>query len=122
MATCIGVLVYSKEHKVAIVYHVVTNPELKFMDILNFIVDYKLDTSILEYKIIKGFYENKYNLDFTLEQLFKNYPQLFKASDIKEKVMFDDKTNSNEFIFDASKGMFIESDYDNMKKNILKDK
>jgi hypothetical protein len=36
--------------------------------------------------------------------------------------MSDDKTNSNEFIFDASKGMFIESDYDNMKKNILKDK
>ena len=56
LATCVGILLYSEEHKKAIVAHVSNNCGECVNDTLKLIEESKLDSSPLKYIIIPGYY------------------------------------------------------------------
>lgn len=56
LATCIGVLLYDEENKVAIVAHISSEPIPIIDKIFNLIMKNKLYNNKLKYKIIAGYY------------------------------------------------------------------
>ena len=107
LATCLGVLLYSEEKKVAIVAHVSSEPMCAIDKIFNLILQNKLYRTKLKYKIIPGFYEEHYNTKELLEAHLKDYIP-FGENEIPEyAVKIDDETMSKEFAFDASTGKFV---------------
>lgn len=76
LATCTGILLYSRKKEVAIVAHVSNNYENTIINMLELISDNKLDEDIIEYKIIKGSMYNQYQIDKKL-RLFSNLIHYF---------------------------------------------
>ena len=111
LATCTGILLYSRKKEVAIVAHVSNNYENTIINMLELISDNKLDEDIIEYKIIKGSMYNQYQIDKKIETFFKSYPLLFKPMNIEESSNIDKKTDSKEFLFDTKKGIFVTNNY-----------
>lgn len=109
LGPCVGILVYSEEHKRAIVAHIADNTLDYFPLLLDIIYAYNLTTSKLKYKVIEGYYENGYKIAEVLEQQFRSLPNLFIPFDaLKDNAINkDDSTTSREFAFNASTGEFV---------------
>ena len=110
LATCLGVLLYSEEKKVAIVAHVSSEPIIALDKLFNLIIDNKLLRIPFKYKIFLG-YDIKpaeyYQVVEVLEKHFKDFIQ-FDDNEIPDyAVNIDEKTQSKEFAFDASVGKFV---------------
>lgn len=107
LATCIGVLLYNEEKKLAIVAHVSSEPMQTIDKIFNLIIKYKLYNAKLKYLIIPGYYEEHYHVKELLEEHFKDFTQFdeneISCSDIKT---IEEET-SRQFAFDASTGKFV---------------
>ena len=107
LATCIGVLLYNEEKKIAIVAHVPSDPMVAIDNIFNVIIKNKLISTTFKYLIIPGYYEEHYNTKFVLEQHFSHFIP-FDDSEIPETAIhIDEETTSKEFAFDASTGKFV---------------
>jgi len=70
LATCIGVLLYSEEKKIAIVAHVSSQPMETIDKIFDIIVKNKLYSVNFKYKIIRGYYEEHYGVEDILKNIF----------------------------------------------------
>lgn len=110
LATCVGVLLYSKMHKKALVAHVSSD----YNNILNNIVDMIFINDLIDdklyYCVIPGFYKEHYGVVKGLTEFFEKYSDLFypMSDDITRNCYRVDKdTNSKEFAFDSLKGIFV---------------
>ena len=107
LATCVGVLLYSREHKKAIVAHVASDP-LSILDkTLELIDEYNLSSSPLEYKVIRGYYKSGYKTDDVLESMYSAYPKYFIPYQGREYESVGINLESHQFAFDASSGTFV---------------
>ena len=61
LATCIGILLYNEDKKIAIVAHVVPDKIDAVDKIYNIILKYKLLKTKFKYLIIPGYYQEHYN-------------------------------------------------------------
>ena len=114
LATCVGVLLYSENHKTAIVAHISDKPEKYFEKILYMLKENNLLDSKVKYAVIRGYYYNHYELYENLCSLFEDFKELFiplnyKKSDIEK----DEKLPALQFIFNAETGNFIKSKKNN---------
>lgn len=110
LSTCLGILLYEENSKIAIVAHCTSDWIPIVLKMLNLIDDSK--PRVFKYLIIPGYYMdnydtinkiNKFFLRFSNEKLtFIPYQQEYKSY-----LIFDKKTLSYEFMFDANTGNFI---------------
>lgn len=107
LATCVGVLLYSEEHKKAIVSHVSMDCIGVVEQTLELIDKYKLASSPLKYVIIPGYYENGYHIEKVLESMYSSCPGYFKPYRDNLKNIVGVNLQSHQFAFDASKGIFV---------------
>lgn len=109
LGPCVGILVYSEEHKRAIVAHIPDNTIDYFSLLIDIISVYNLTTSKLKYIVIEGFYPNGYKIDETLEEQFRSLPNIFEPfENIPDNAINkDDLTTSREFAFNALTGEFV---------------
>lgn len=107
LATCIGVLLYSEEKKVAIVAHVSTESMPAIDKIFNLIIKNKLYNTTFKYKIIPGYYDEHYRTKELLEKHFTHFVPFDEESVPDYAVMINEETKSREFAFDASTGKFV---------------
>ena len=107
LATCIGVLLYDEENKVAIVAHISSEPIPIIDKIFNLIMKNKLYNNKLKYKIITGYYEGRPDIKKILEAHFKDFIPLEETLITSNAVITDDKIPSRQFAFDASSGKFV---------------
>lgn len=110
LATCTGVLIYSKKEKRAIVAHISSNYESTLNKIFKLIVENKLYRDDLRYAIIPGTDirpHEYYGIINVLENHFKDYIHFDYKELSNEAVRLDKNTYSNEFAFDALKGIFV---------------
>ena len=114
LATCIGVLLYNEEKKLAIVAHIPPNEfnALITIDkIFQIIIKNKLASTTFKYIIIPGYYKEKHFNHFTPfdEKQIPNYA-----------IQIDENTTTREFAFDASTGEFVTNNvYFGMEYNIV---
>ena len=107
LATCIGVLLYSEEKKIAIVAHVSSQPMETIDKIFNIIVKNKLYSVNFKYKIIPGYYEEHYEVEDILKKHLSHFTP-FEDNEITEKdIRISEEYTSKEFAFDASTGKFV---------------
>jgi len=107
LATCIGVLLYSEEKKIAIVAHVPSDPMVAIDRIFEIIIKNKLVSTVFKYKIIPGYYEEHYNTKMLLEKYFSHFIPFSDSEIPEDAVHIDEGTTSKEFAFDASTGKFV---------------
>ena len=109
LGPCVAFLVYSEEHKKAVVAHISANTKDYFQLLFDVIGVYNLQTSPLKYKVFKGYYDNGYKIDEILERQFQSFPTLFVPFDeIPENaIKVDEESTSHEFAFNALTGEFI---------------
>ena len=107
LATCIGVLLYNEEKKIAIVAHVPSDPMEAIDNIFNVIIKNKLISTTFKYLIIPGYYEEHYNTKFVLEKHFSHFIPFDESMIPSAAVKVDEETTSKEFAFDASTGKFV---------------
>lgn len=107
LATCIGVLLYSEDKKVAIVAHVPSDPMVAIDNIFKVIIENKLVSTTFKYLIIPGYYEEHYDTKFVLEQYFSHFIPFDDREILETAVRVDEETTSKEFAFDASTGKFV---------------
>ena len=110
LATCTGVLIYCEELKKAIVAHISSDYNKTIDRIFKLIIDNKLYRFPLKYKIIlgadKGKAANYHGIIAYLEKHFKEFPMI-EYRDLYQNDIMTDKNFSNQFAFDASKGIFV---------------
>jgi len=108
LATCMGVLLYSEERKVAIVAHVSCEPMRVLDKIFKLISDNHLLRTTIKYRIISGYYkEDHYNVKEILEKHFVDFIPFDNGEDNDYGIQKDEETTSCEFAFDASSGEFV---------------
>jgi len=111
LATCVGILIYSEKHKKAIVGHVASNIGDIIDDTIIFICENNLDDAPLKYKVIPGYYYNKYGILEELENYYSSKPQFFVPFQDDEisnnDIRMDEVTKSYEFAFDSLTGKFV---------------
>lgn len=110
LATCLGILLYEENQKVAIVGHCTSNWIPIVLKMLDLIDDSK--PCIFKYLIIPGYYHDKYNTKNKIVKFFSNFSNekiKFVPYEInyEENIIFDSKTKSYEFWFDANNGVFV---------------
>ena len=110
LATCLGVLLYSEEKKIAIVAHVPPDEIQALMTInkiFELIVDHKLISITFKYKIIKGYYEEHYHIFELLEKHFSHFIP-FNNNEIPDyAIQTDEKYTSKKFAFNSLTGKFV---------------
>jgi len=110
LATCVGILLYSEEKKIAIVAHVSSEPMPVLDKIFNIIIKNKLFNVPFKYKIIYGTDREAVEYYHVVDILQKHFTH-FTPFDEKELslngVRTDEETMSREFAFDASNGEFV---------------
>lgn len=110
LATCVGVILYSKKHKRAIVAHIANEPELNFIKMIYMLEMNGLIDSKINYAVIGGYYYNHYELCSKLYNLFNKYKETFIPLEYNnDDILKDEGLPSVGFIFDASTGKFINS-------------
>ena len=108
LATCIGVLLYSEEKNLAIVAHVSCSEPSEVIDkIFRIIIENKLISTVFKYKIIPGYYEERYNIKFLLEKYFSHFVPFDEEEVPENAIHIDEEMTSKEFAFDASTGEFV---------------
>ena len=107
LSTCIGVLLYDEEKKLAIVAHIVPDKIDAIDKIFAIIIKHKLWSTKFKYKIIPGYYSEHYNTIGLIEKHLKDYTPFFEEEIPSNAIRKDDKSESCEFAFDASTGTFV---------------
>lgn len=107
LATCIGVLLYNEEKKVAIVAHVSSEPMRAIDKIFNLIIENKLYSTKFKYKIITGCYDEHYQVKELLEEYFNDFIPFGENEILHSDIQIDEQTTSKQFAFDASTGKFV---------------
>lgn len=108
LATCMGVLLYSEEKKVAIVAHVSCEPMKTIDKIFRLMIENKLLNTTIKYRIIPGYYkEDHYNVKGILEKHFVDFMPFNEEEIPSLAIQTDEETTSCQFAFDASTGEFV---------------
>ena len=107
LATCVGILLYSEEHKKAIVAHVSNNCGECVNDTLKLIEESKLDSSPLKYVIIPGYYKNGYGIEKILDGMYRSCPKYFEPYEVNLENVVGVSGCTHQFAFDASSGHFV---------------
>lgn len=107
LSTCIGVLLYNAEKKLAIVAHIVPDKVDAIDKIFEIIIKHKLWSTNFKYKIIPGYYPEHYNTIELIEKHLKDYTPFDEAKIPINAIRRDDESESCEFAFDASTGTFV---------------
>lgn len=107
LSTCIGVLLYDEEKKLAIVAHVVPDKVDAIDKIFTIIIKNKLWSTKFKYKIIPGYYPEHYNTCELIEKHLTNFIPFDEDKIPSNAIRRDDKLESCEFAFDASTGTFV---------------
>lgn len=112
LATCTGVLIYSEKEKKAIVAHISSYDYKNMVEkIFKLIISSKLYRSSLKYKIIyggdRGEAAKYHGIIEYLEKHFDNFPMEKLDNLSLVGVRFNEDDFSNEFAFDASRGIFV---------------
>lgn len=107
LATCIGVLLYSEEKKVAIVAHVSAESIYAVDKIFRIIIDNKLTSTKFKYKIIPGYYKDHYGVIGKLEKYFSHFIPFEESKMPNDAINTVEEFTSREFAFDASTGKFV---------------
>ncbi len=118
LSTCLGVLLYDEENKIAIVAHTTSgDPEIAMNEVLTIIEENKLSLSKFRYKIFDGYYKEGAEFYHTKERIIKciRFNILFNAPFSESKIprralLKNPMLTSNEFYFDASTGKFVTSE------------
>ena len=111
LATCVGVLLYSPQHKKAIVGHCSSEVDYILASSIDLIDKNNIGDSFIKYKIISGYYYNHYETKRKLEEFYNSYPEVFIPFDENE-ISYNDvekveEITSCRFAFDASTGKFV---------------
>ena len=110
LATCLGVLLYNEEKKLAIVVHVSSNPYLALDKLFQILIDNKLLRVKFKYKIFFGYDKEPaiyHGIVDILKEHFKDFVP-FDENDIPDNAIHvDNNFESLEFAFDASTGSFV---------------
>ena len=125
LATCLGVLLYNEERKIAIVAHVSSNPYPALDKLFRILIDNKLLKVKFKYKIFFGYDREPaiyHGIVDILEEHFKDFIP-FDEKDIPSKAIHvDNNFKSLEFAFDAFTGSFVtEKKFCNFKDFALSD-
>ena len=107
LATCIGLLLYNEEDKLAIVAHVAPDNIEAIDKVFQIITKNQLRHIKFKYLIIPGYYKEHYD---TIDLIKKHMTDFtpFDLSQIPENaIRRNEEATSHEFAFDASTGKFI---------------
>lgn len=111
LSTCLGVLLYDEEKKIALVAHASSGNPIPALDEL-FTIIYKnrLFSTKFKYKIFDGYYKEEakfYHAKEIIKKHFKEYIP-FKEEEIPSTALLKDPTlPANEFYFDVQTGRFV---------------
>ena len=105
LATCLGLLLYSEEKKIAIVAHVSSEPMKALNKVFEIMFNNNLLRTTFKYKIIEGYYKEHYKTKELLEKYFGMNIPFDNTSDNDIKI--DEKNTQKLFAFDASTGKFV---------------
>ena len=123
LATCIGVLLYNEEKKLAIVAHIPPNEfnALITIDkIFQIIIKNKLASTTFKYIIIPGYYKENYKVKELIEKHFNHFTPFDEKQIPNYAIQIDENTTTHEFAFDASTGEFVTNNvYFGMEYNIV---
>ena len=107
LATCVGVLLYSKEKKVAIVAHASVDPMIVIDKIFELIIKNRLNSVVFKYEIIPGYEKEHSGIEEALRRHFTHFIP-FNDNEISEgDIRTNEEYISREFAFDASTGEFV---------------
>lgn len=107
LATCLGVLLYSEEKKLAIVAHVSPGSIQSIDKVFNLIIKHKLTSTIFKYKIIPGYYEEHYNTKELIEKHFTHFIPFEESEFTDSAIEINEKLGFKKFAFDSSTGKFV---------------
>ena len=107
LATCIGVLLYSEEKRVAIVAHVAPDSMQAINKIFEIIIKNKLLKTSFKYKIVPGYYVEHYNTKELIEKHLTHFVP-FNDDEIPDHgIQTNEQLTSRQFAFDSSTGKFV---------------
>ena len=107
LSTCIGLLLYNEEKKLAIVAHIVPDKVDAIDKIFAIIIKHKLWSTKFKYKIIPGYYPEHYNTSELIEKHLTDFIPFDEDKIPANAIRKDGKSESCEFAFDASTGTFV---------------
>lgn len=104
LATCTGLLIYSKKYNKAIVAHLSSDWSKIINELFNLLVS-NLECDDFKYKIIPGYYGINKEIETKIIELMKKFS--YKKLDIDSGIRLDEETKSYEFAFDSKSGKFV---------------
>lgn len=110
LATCLGVLLYNEEKKLAIVAHVSSNPYPALDKLFRILIDNKLLRVKFKYKIFFGYDKEPaiyHGIVDILEEHFKDFTSFDEKEIPDNAVNIDENFECLEFSFDALTGSFV---------------
>ena len=111
LATCVGVLLYNEDKKVAIVAHLSSEWKETLEEMFKLISKYKLDSSAIKYTVISGYYPNHYNIKEKVEDAFESVYPIFIPFDKNEignkAIEVVEEISEKRFVFDSISGKFV---------------
>lgn len=107
LATCIGVLLYNEDKKIAIVAHVKPNSIDAINKIFDIIVKNKLWSTKFKYLIIPGYYEEHYNTTKLIQKHLTHMIPFNQDEIPKNAIITNEEFTSKAFAFDAATGKFV---------------
>lgn len=130
LATCIGVLLYNEEKKLAIVSHIPPdeiNALITIDKIFQTIINNKLSNTTFKYIIIPGYYKEHCNVKELIKKHLNHFTPFDENQIPNYAIQTDENSTSREFAFDASTGKFVTNNVyfgteyniiNNIKKNL----
>lgn len=118
LSTCLGVLLYDEQDKIAIVAHTTSgDPNVAMQEVIKLIKENKLEFASFKYKVFDGYYKEGAEFYHTKERIIKSirfnilFNAPFSESKIPQRALLKNPIlPSNEFYFDASTGKFVTSE------------
>lgn len=114
LATCLGILLYNEEKKIAIVAHATSGDPIPALDeLFTIICKNKLFSVKFKYKIFDGYYKDAaeaYNSKKVIEEHFDEYIPFSKEEIPGDAILKNPIFEANEFYFDVSTGKFVTSE------------
>ena len=116
LSTCLGVLLYDEQDKIAIAAHATSgDPHIAMEKVIEFVKENKLEFASFKYKIFDGYYQDTAEAYHTKETIINRYIKLnlFFAAPFKEEeipstaLLKDPALPANEFYFDVQTGRFV---------------
>lgn len=110
LATCVGVLLYNEDKKIAIVAHLSTEWRETMENVLELVATYELNSAPIKYKIIPGYYHNNYNVAEDIKKIFDSMIPIFipfNQRELDNDIEIDEETTSKRFAFDSQSGKFV---------------